>query len=242
MATNAAMVLARPAGMAPRDIAAALAGTLAGRGGIVSAEVAGPGFLNLRLRPERWFEVIPQALAAGAGFGRSELGAGRRVAPGGVVGRPERRRRRGARPPPRDRGAPPAGAPGTPQLLARGGGRRPLPQLRGEVRVGAERASAATSCQDVTRPPCSTRRTTARSPTRSFGRRARSAVAVARSTTRGGVEYRVFRHDGRSAAVTWERGGRPACSPARRAGHPKELRRARRLARQGRDPVLTGRS
>ncbi len=79
MATNAAMVLARPARMAPRDIAAALAETLAGAPGIVSAEVAGPGFLNLRLAPGRWFGFIPAALAAGTGYGRSELGAGRKV-------------------------------------------------------------------------------------------------------------------------------------------------------------------
>ncbi|HJT61228.1 MAG TPA: arginine--tRNA ligase, partial [Burkholderiales bacterium] len=79
MATNAAMVLARPARMGPRDIAAALAETLADAPGIVSAEVAGPGFLNLRLAPDRWFGVIPAALAAGTDFGRSDLGAGRRV-------------------------------------------------------------------------------------------------------------------------------------------------------------------
>ena len=42
--------------------------------GIVSAEVAGPGFLNLRLDPARWFGVVPAVLAAGTGFGRSELG------------------------------------------------------------------------------------------------------------------------------------------------------------------------
>ena len=65
--------------MAPRDIAAALAEALAGAPGIVSAEVAGPGFLNLRLEPGRWFGVIPAALAAGTDFGRSDLGAGRRV-------------------------------------------------------------------------------------------------------------------------------------------------------------------
>ena len=79
MATNAAMVLARPARMAPRDIAAALAEVLAGAPGIAAAEVAGPGFLNLRLTPGRWFGVVPAALAAGADFGRSDLGAGRRV-------------------------------------------------------------------------------------------------------------------------------------------------------------------
>jgi arginyl-tRNA synthetase len=79
MATNAAMVLARPARMAPRDIADALAGTLADVPGVVSAEVAGPGFINLRLDPGRWFGIIPAVLAAGTGFGRSDIGAGRRV-------------------------------------------------------------------------------------------------------------------------------------------------------------------
>src|SRR6056297_1755581 len=49
MATNAAMVLAKPAGMKPRDIAAALAEHLAADPRIERAEVAGPGFLNLRL-------------------------------------------------------------------------------------------------------------------------------------------------------------------------------------------------
>ena len=58
----------------------ALAGAArAARRGIASAEVAGPGFLNLRLDPARWFGVVPAALAAGADFGRSDLGAGRRV-------------------------------------------------------------------------------------------------------------------------------------------------------------------
>src|SRR6187401_3445843 len=59
MATNAAMVLARPARMAPRDIAEAVAAGLAGEAGIVSAEVAGPGFLNLRIDPARWFGIVP---------------------------------------------------------------------------------------------------------------------------------------------------------------------------------------
>jgi arginyl-tRNA synthetase len=79
MATNAAMVLARPARMAPRDIAAALAEVLKRAPGILSTEVAGPGFLNLRLAPGRWLGVVPQVLAAGTGFGRSDMGAGRRV-------------------------------------------------------------------------------------------------------------------------------------------------------------------
>ncbi len=79
MATNAAMVLARPAGLRPRDIAEALAGRLAADGRVASAEVAGPGFLNLRLAPAVWQGVVAAVLAAGRDFGRSDLGAGRRV-------------------------------------------------------------------------------------------------------------------------------------------------------------------
>jgi arginyl-tRNA synthetase len=79
MATNAAMVLARPTRMAPREIAEALAEKLRAAPGVASVEVAGPGFLNLRLEPARWLAVLPAVLAAGTGFGRSRLGAGRRV-------------------------------------------------------------------------------------------------------------------------------------------------------------------
>jgi arginyl-tRNA synthetase len=79
MATNAAMVLARPAGLKPRDIADALAARLATDPRIAAVEVAGPGFLNLRLAPSVWQRVLAAALAQGAGFGRSALGAGRRV-------------------------------------------------------------------------------------------------------------------------------------------------------------------
>ncbi len=79
MATNAAMVLAKPARMAPRAIAEALAWDLAEAPGVVSAEVAGPGFLNLRLDPAVWFGVLPTILTQGADFGRSRLGTGRRV-------------------------------------------------------------------------------------------------------------------------------------------------------------------
>lgn len=79
MATNAAMVLARPAGRAPREIATALAARLAGDARIAAAEVAGPGFINLRLAPGVWREVVRAALEEGGGFGRSDLGQGRRV-------------------------------------------------------------------------------------------------------------------------------------------------------------------
>ncbi|MBC6437327.1 MAG: arginine--tRNA ligase [Rhodobacteraceae bacterium] len=79
MATNAAMVLAKPAGCPPRAIATALARTLQADPRIDSAQVAGPGFLNLRLSARTWHGVIRDVLAAGASYGRSGMGQGRRV-------------------------------------------------------------------------------------------------------------------------------------------------------------------
>jgi arginyl-tRNA synthetase len=79
MATNAAMVLAKPAGMQPRAIADALALRLAKDARITSAEVAGPGFLNLRLAASLWQRVVKDALQAVGAFGKSELGQGQRV-------------------------------------------------------------------------------------------------------------------------------------------------------------------
>ena len=79
MATNAAMVLAKPAGLKPRDIAEALARRLADDPRIKSAEVAGPGFLNLRLAMGEWHGVVKAVLAAGTDFGRSAIGQGARV-------------------------------------------------------------------------------------------------------------------------------------------------------------------
>ncbi|PKQ11992.1 MAG: arginine--tRNA ligase [Alphaproteobacteria bacterium HGW-Alphaproteobacteria-1] len=79
MATNAAMVLAKPAGLKPRDIAETLASRLGADARIDRAEVAGPGFLNLRLAPAHWHAVVRAALAQGAAFGRSDMGQGKRV-------------------------------------------------------------------------------------------------------------------------------------------------------------------
>jgi arginyl-tRNA synthetase len=79
MATNAAMVLAKPAQMKPRDIADALAGKLADDPRITSAEVAGPGFLNLRLAPVVWQGMAKTILTEGTGFGRGTLGQGKKV-------------------------------------------------------------------------------------------------------------------------------------------------------------------
>jgi len=79
MATNAAMVLAKPAGMAPRAIADALALKLMEDPRIAGADVAGPGFLNLRLDPAAWQGLVRAVLEAGTGYGRSALGSGRKV-------------------------------------------------------------------------------------------------------------------------------------------------------------------
>lgn len=79
MACNAAMVLAKAAGKAPRTIAADLAQRLLSDARIAAADVAGPGFLNLTLAIGQWQKVVKTALVQGADFGRSDLGAGRRV-------------------------------------------------------------------------------------------------------------------------------------------------------------------
>ncbi|MEI4233072.1 arginine--tRNA ligase [Roseovarius sp. D22-M7] len=79
MATNAAMVLAKPAGVKPRDIATPLAARLAEDARIATAEVAGPGFINLRLAQGVWQDVVRAALRTGSEFGRSGIGQGRRV-------------------------------------------------------------------------------------------------------------------------------------------------------------------
>jgi len=79
MATNAAMVLARPAGLQPRVIAEALAAKLLADPRISGVDVAGPGFLNLTLAPAMWQGVVRAALSDCATFGASTMGHGRRV-------------------------------------------------------------------------------------------------------------------------------------------------------------------
>lgn len=79
-ACNAAMVLARRLGRPPRAIAERLVAALGDGGGLVAAaEIAGPGFVNLRLAEGRWHDVLRQILVAGETFGRRGAGAGRRV-------------------------------------------------------------------------------------------------------------------------------------------------------------------
>ncbi|HEV2957328.1 MAG TPA: arginine--tRNA ligase [Xanthobacteraceae bacterium] len=79
MATNAAMVLAKPAGKKPRELADAIAAKLRGEPLIEEVAVAGPGFINLTLKRAAWFDELRAALAAGADYGRSDAGAGKPV-------------------------------------------------------------------------------------------------------------------------------------------------------------------
>jgi arginyl-tRNA synthetase len=79
IATNAAMVLAKPAGVQPRALAARLADRLKRRAEVVAAEVAGPGFINLRIADGFWYERLAEMLRAGPAYGDSSVGAGRPV-------------------------------------------------------------------------------------------------------------------------------------------------------------------
>ena len=74
LSTNAAMVLAKPAGMNPRALADLLAAELAKAPGVTSAEIAGPGFINLRLDDATWLAELRAIAAAGANYGRSAIG------------------------------------------------------------------------------------------------------------------------------------------------------------------------
>ena len=76
MATNAAMVLAKDAGAKPRALAEAIAAKLRGDDVVAKAEVAGPGFINLTLRPAAWIDALRAILAAGADSGRADVGRG----------------------------------------------------------------------------------------------------------------------------------------------------------------------
>ncbi|MGW5051593.1 arginine--tRNA ligase [Actinokineospora sp. NPDC004072] len=78
-ATNVAMQVAKRAGVAPRDLAGWLVEALAAVPGIASAEVAGPGFINIRLAAAAQGAIVAQVLAAGADYGRGDALAGRRV-------------------------------------------------------------------------------------------------------------------------------------------------------------------
>jgi arginyl-tRNA synthetase len=79
LATNAAMVLAKAAGTNPRALAATIAPRLAALPAVTGVEIAGPGFINLRLDPQAWRDELATILAEGNAYGRSSVGAGERV-------------------------------------------------------------------------------------------------------------------------------------------------------------------
>jgi arginyl-tRNA synthetase len=75
MATNAAMVLAKEAGKKPRDLAEAIAETLRADPLIDKVDVAGPGFINMTLKPAAWIGALRTAIKLGADYGKSDIGA-----------------------------------------------------------------------------------------------------------------------------------------------------------------------
>jgi arginyl-tRNA synthetase len=79
VATNAAMVLAKPVKQNPRAVAEMLSAKLETIEGCESAEIAGPGFINLRFTPSFWQQLVPAILEQGMDFGTSSLGAGKKV-------------------------------------------------------------------------------------------------------------------------------------------------------------------
>ena len=79
MATNAAMVLAKEAGKKPRELAQAIADGLAADELVQKVDVAGPGFINLTLKPAAWTDALRAAIRAGAAYGKGDLGRGEPV-------------------------------------------------------------------------------------------------------------------------------------------------------------------
>jgi arginyl-tRNA synthetase len=79
LATNVAMVLAKPTGENPRALAERIASELRRDADVSAAEVAGPGFVNLRLNDSFWQARLRDMLDAGSDYGRSTIGRGRKV-------------------------------------------------------------------------------------------------------------------------------------------------------------------
>src|SRR5437868_8492619 len=79
MATNAAMVLAKEAKLKPRDLAELIATKLRADDLIAAVEVAGPGFINITLKPTAWVETLRTVLGEGDSYGKSVVGGGGQV-------------------------------------------------------------------------------------------------------------------------------------------------------------------
>ncbi|HUN98775.1 MAG TPA: arginine--tRNA ligase [Bradyrhizobium sp.] len=79
MATNAAMVLAKEAKLKPRDLAEQIAARLRDDALIAQVDVAGPGFINLTLKPSAWWNELRAVLRAGASYGRGAAGSAGKI-------------------------------------------------------------------------------------------------------------------------------------------------------------------
>jgi arginyl-tRNA synthetase len=79
ISTNAAMVIAKAAGLPPRKLAEMLCAKLSRNADVASADIAGPGFINLRLSPKLWPTFLSSVVALKENFGASDLGAGEKV-------------------------------------------------------------------------------------------------------------------------------------------------------------------
>lgn len=79
ISTNAALILAKPAGKNPRELGTLLAERLGTHHAIDKAVVAGPGFINLTLAPDFWYGRLRDILEAGTTYGDSDIGAGHRI-------------------------------------------------------------------------------------------------------------------------------------------------------------------
>ncbi|WP_296573583.1 arginine--tRNA ligase [Phreatobacter sp.] len=79
LATNAAMVLSKEAGLKPRDLAEKIATRLAAVADVARVDIAGPGFINLTVKASVWPRVLKSAVETGEAFGRATLGKGTKV-------------------------------------------------------------------------------------------------------------------------------------------------------------------
>ncbi len=79
ISTNAAMVLAKPAGIKPRDLAEKISTALEATGKFSAVSVAGPGFINMTLQPAFWQTRVADILGVGPAYGASEIGKGEKV-------------------------------------------------------------------------------------------------------------------------------------------------------------------
>ena len=79
LASNIAMLLAKPAGLAPRKLAEGILSFFPATQGLDKTEIAGPGFINFFLSKTAYLQIIPEILSAGENYGKSSAGSGRKI-------------------------------------------------------------------------------------------------------------------------------------------------------------------